>query len=120
MNTVTYRYEQLERFCRDVFIHLGFSSEEAGQITDVLLLADLYGITSHGMHRLIRYRNSIRRGSVKIDAKPEVVFETPVSAVIDGHDGIGQRSVKNDTLSSFRNLKKIYLDFIVDFYYFII
>ena len=90
MNTVTYRYEQLERFCRDVFIHLGFSSEEAGQITDVLLLADLYGITSHGMHRLIRYRNSIRRGSVKIDAKPEVVFETPVSAVIDGHDGIGQ------------------------------
>ena len=27
---------------------------------------------------------------VRIDAKPEIVFETPVSAVIDGHAGMGQ------------------------------
>ena len=27
---------------------------------------------------------------IKVDAKPEVVFETPVSAVIDGHSGMGQ------------------------------
>lgn len=27
---------------------------------------------------------------IHVDAKPEVVFETPVSAVVDGHDGMGQ------------------------------
>ena len=27
---------------------------------------------------------------IKIDAKPEVVFETPISAVIDAHDAMGQ------------------------------
>lgn len=27
---------------------------------------------------------------IKVHAKPEIVFETPVSAVVDGHDGMGQ------------------------------
>lgn len=27
---------------------------------------------------------------IHVDAKPEIVFETPVSAVVDGHDGMGQ------------------------------
>jgi L-2-hydroxycarboxylate dehydrogenase (NAD+) len=54
------------------------------------LLSDLYGIESHGMQRLVRYHKGIEKGMIKIDAEPEVVFETPVSAVIDGHDGMGQ------------------------------
>jgi len=90
MSVINYSCEQLKRFCGDVFERFGFTREQAVQITDVLLLADMYGITSHGIHRLVRYRNSIQRGSVHVDAKPEIVFETPVSAVIDGHHGMGQ------------------------------
>ena len=82
--------EVLERCCRDIFEKYGFAHEEARQITDVVILADLYGIRSHGVQRLIRYHKSIVNGCVKVDAKPEIVFETPVSAVIDGHDGMGQ------------------------------
>ena len=29
-------------------------------------------------------------GLIKVDAKPEVVFETPISAVIDAHSAMGQ------------------------------
>lgn len=90
MKSVTYPVAQLERFCRDAFEKFGFTADEAAQITDVLLLADLYGVASHGTQRLMRYRKSIEKGCVKVDAKPEVVFETPVSAVIDGHAGMGQ------------------------------
>ena len=90
MDSITYTAARLERFCRDAFAKFGFTAEEAAQITDVLLLADLYGIKSHGTQRLIRYHKSITSGCVKVDAKPEVVFETPVSAVIDGHAGMGQ------------------------------
>jgi LDH2 family malate/lactate/ureidoglycolate dehydrogenase len=42
------------------------------------------------MQRLVRYHKGIKNGVIKVDAKPEIVFETPVSAVIEGHDGMGQ------------------------------
>ncbi len=90
MNSITYSVPQLERFCRDAFEKFGFTREEAAQITDVLLLADLYGVSSHGMQRLVRYHRSIEKDCIKVNAKPEIVFETPVSAVIDGHAGMGQ------------------------------
>lgn len=82
--------EVLKHFCTDAFKKFGFSEEESDQITDVLLQADIYGIESHGMQRLSRYHKGIEKGLIKVDAKPEIVFETPVSAVIDGHDGMGQ------------------------------
>lgn len=89
MNSVNYSCELLERFCCDAFVKFGFTEDESKKITDVLLLADLYGIKSHGTQRLVRYHKAIENGSIKVDAKPEVVFETPVSAVIDGHSGMG-------------------------------
>ena len=90
MSNVKYTYEQLKRFCNDAFMKFGFTADEAEQITDVLLLSDLYGIESHGMQRLVRYHKGIEKGLIHVEAKPEVVFETPVSAVIDAHDGMGQ------------------------------
>ena len=90
MRSVRYSVEKLTCFCRDAFEKFGFTAEEAAQITDVLILADLYGIRSHGTQRLVRYHKAIEHGSVCVDAKPEIVFETPVSAVVDGHAGMGQ------------------------------
>ena len=89
-NCVKLSADLLEQFCIDAFVRFGFSKEEAAAITDVLLLADLYGIKSHGTQRLARYHKAIENKSVDIAAKPEIVFETPVSAVIDGHAGMGQ------------------------------
>lgn len=90
MSSVTFRYASLKSFCQDAFSKFGFTLEESGIITDVLLLSDLYGIESHGMQRLVRYHKGIEKGLIQVHAKPETVFETPVSAVIDGHDGMGQ------------------------------
>ena len=87
---LNYPVELLDRFCMEAFGRFGFTEEESRIITDVLLLSDLYGIESHGMQRLVRYHKCIEKGMIKVDAKPSVVFETPVSAVIDGNDGMGQ------------------------------
>ena len=89
-NTINFSYPTLKKFCEAAFCKLGFSEKDSEQITDVLLLSDLYGIESHGMQRLVRYHKGIEKGLIKIDAKPEIVFETPVSAVIEGNDGMGQ------------------------------
>ena len=83
-------YEALKRFCIKVFEGYGFDGEESGQITDVLLAADLSGIESHGIQRLIRYHHEITDGMVKVHAQPEIVTETPVSAVIEANDAMGQ------------------------------
>lgn len=84
------KYEELHAFCVKVFQGYGFTEEQSGQITDVLLAADLSGIESHGIQRLIRYHKEITGGMVQQNAKPEVVFETPLSAVIEGNDAMGQ------------------------------
>ena len=83
-------YETLNKLCRDAFSRFGFDAEEAKIVTDVLLMSDLYGIESHGMQRMYRYYKSIQKGMIHVENKGRVVFETPVSAVIDGEDGMGQ------------------------------
>lgn len=90
MGYVVYKSDMLENFCLEAFQKLGFTKDESQIITDVLMTSDLYGIESHGMQRLVRYHKGIEKGLIKIDAKPEIVFDSPVSAVIDAHDGMGQ------------------------------
>ena len=90
MNYHHVRYEKLRLFCIKVFQGYGFSEGDSDTITDVLLDADLCGIESHGIQRLIRYHEEITSGMVHVDAKPEIVFETPLSAVMDGNSGMGQ------------------------------
>lgn len=83
-------YDATNEFCKQVFKGYGFSDSESAQITEVLLDADLSGIESHGIQRLIRYHKEITGGLVKIHAVPEIVFETPLSAVMEGNDSMGQ------------------------------
>lgn len=90
MADIKFSYEVLNKFCTDAFSRFGFNAEESKIITDVLLLSDVYGIESHGTQRISRYHKSIVNGEILIDKKPEIVKETPVSAVVDGHDGMGQ------------------------------
>ena len=83
-------YDTLHRLCMEAFQKFGFTEAEADIIQDVLLTADLYGIESHGMQRMVRYHKCIEKGMIDVHAKPEVVFETPISAVIDAHEAMGQ------------------------------
>ncbi len=86
----TFKYEALKDFSQEVFEKMGYTKDEAAIITDVLLTSDLYGIESHGMQRMVRYYKSIKNGKLIMGAEKEIVHETPISAVIDGHNGTGQ------------------------------
>ena len=84
------QYDALNRMVNEVFIRSGYSPEDAAVIADVLLAADLAGIESHGVQRLVLYQYGISIGRIKVDAKPSVVKETPLSIVIDADAGMGQ------------------------------
>lgn len=82
--------KELEDFIKKVFLKLGVNEEDARVTANVMVRADRRGIESHGVARLQRYINDIKRGVIKINAEIKTIVETPVSLVIDGGGGIGQ------------------------------
>ena len=85
-------YPDLLAFCESVFRGYGFTEEESRVIADVVLAADLSGIESHGVQRMVRYAKEVTSGMVDVHAEMEIVHETPISAVIDAHNAMGQLS----------------------------
>jgi LDH2 family malate/lactate/ureidoglycolate dehydrogenase len=81
---------KVRRFCEALFPSYGFSAEESRIISDVLIRADLYGIESHGVHRLTRYHDEIKTGQVNPSAQIETAHETGISAVIEANKAMGQ------------------------------
>ncbi|MDY0236284.1 MAG: Ldh family oxidoreductase [Gudongella sp.] len=78
-------FKELKEFCELSFIKRGFSEHDSRIISDVILLSDLYGIESHGLQRLKMYHSDIKSGMVNRGSESEIIFETPVSGVIDAH-----------------------------------
>ncbi|SFH80398.1 Ldh family oxidoreductase [Pisciglobus halotolerans] len=89
----------LTRFIEEAFEAYGIPEEDAKICTDVLLQSDKKGIESHGVNRFKPiYIDRIKDGIQNPVTTFEVVRETPTTAVVDGHDGMGQvigyRSIK--------------------------
>jgi LDH2 family malate/lactate/ureidoglycolate dehydrogenase len=83
-------YDKTFTFCIKVFEKHGLSSEDGTIITDVLLESDLLGIESHGLQRLEMYCSGMKMGRINLSVKPEILFQTPVSALLDAHECFGQ------------------------------
>ncbi|MBE6964907.1 MAG: Ldh family oxidoreductase [Ruminococcaceae bacterium] len=106
MAYINLNVDALRKYCEDIFCKRGYSAEDSKAITDVLLTADLYGIESHGVQRLIRYHLAIEEGSIVPDVKPEIIHETPVSAVIDAPRSMGQVVAKKAMEMAIEKAKK--------------
>jgi L-2-hydroxycarboxylate dehydrogenase (NAD+) len=84
-----FSYEALLAFTRSVFEKIGCPEKEASTAATVLLSADLRGIDSHGIARLIGY---VRLWEAKrVNATPDIriIHETLSTAVVDGDSGLG-------------------------------
>ena len=84
-------WQVMTDFMVDAFVGYGVPREDAEICVDVLIEADRRGIDSHGVNRFKPiYLDRIKAGIQKPVTEFEVVKETPTTAVIDGHDGMGQ------------------------------
>jgi LDH2 family malate/lactate/ureidoglycolate dehydrogenase len=84
-------FNVMERFAVDVFKGLGVPDEDARVCADVLVTADKRGIYSHGVNRMKPiYYDRIKIGIQRPVTNFEIVREGPTTAVVDGHDGMGQ------------------------------
>jgi len=87
--TILLPVETLENFIRDVLLALGVPAEDAQTCMDVIIASDLRGIESHGIGRLRYYYDRIKSGQHQVETQFEVVRESPTTAVVDGHHGMG-------------------------------
>ncbi len=84
-----FQYAPLRKFAFEVLTHFGFNPENATLASDVLLAADLRGIDSHGVARLIGYIRLLEAGRAKANPEITIEHETPGTATLDGDAGLG-------------------------------
>ena len=84
-------WKTITSFVVDAFVGYGIPREDAEICADVLLESDKRGIESHGVNRFKPiYLDRIKDGIQSPVTNFEIVKETPTTAVVDGHDGMGQ------------------------------
>ena len=84
-------WKTITSFVIDAFVGYGIPREDAEICADVLLESDKRGIESHGVNRFKPvYLDRIKAGIQNAVTEIEILKETPTTAVIDGHHGMGQ------------------------------
>lgn len=72
----------------------GMPAAYAERTAEVMAWADLHGIDSHGISMIPAYHQWHREGRIAMAARPTVVRETPVSALLDGGGGLGHEPAR--------------------------
>ncbi len=107
-------FEKMEQFMIDVFLKVGVPPEDAKVCAEVLIEADKRGIDSHGVGRFRPiYIDRINAGLQKPVTEFEVLREGPTTAVIDGHNGMGQVIAKRAMQIAIDKAKKLGMGMVV-------
>ncbi len=81
--------DYLREFTILVFQHFGIPERDASQAADVLSLADLRGIDSHGVARLHTYFEMLTLKRINPHPKVRIVREHKSVCTVDGDNGLG-------------------------------
>lgn len=85
-----YPVEPLREFTYNVFLKAGMPEADARVETDSLIEANLRGVDTHGITRMLCiYVERLRCGAVNARPRPRVVSDNPGSALVDGDNGMG-------------------------------
>lgn len=92
MKTLMINHKHLSDFIEQLMNELGVPDKDAISVAINLVTSSLRGIDSHGAGQLKLYVAGIESGFIIPDAKPEVVKESPVLALVNANNGLGQIS----------------------------
>jgi L-2-hydroxycarboxylate dehydrogenase (NAD+) len=77
-------------FMTEAFVKMGVPRDESEICADVLMESDRRGIESHGCNRFKPiYIDRLNVGIQNPVTEFEIIRQTPTTAVVDGHDGMG-------------------------------
>ena len=89
-NEIKMSAERWREIARRIFRSWGAPDDIALCVADSLVGADLAGVYSHGVLRILQYYGFIQAGWLRPAHRPEVIKESPCTAVVDGRWGFGQ------------------------------
>ena len=77
-------------FCHEVLVNVGVPNADAAITTEIIMQAERFGVSSHGLVRLPHYVNRILQGSINVHPQVQVVKQGEGTALVDGDNGLGQ------------------------------
>ncbi|MEZ4640672.1 MAG: Ldh family oxidoreductase [Caldilineaceae bacterium] len=90
MSDYRIRSEHLQDFATTVLERAGVLADEAADAADVLVWANRRGVDTHGVRNLkSHYVDKVSDGSIKGHPQFRIEYETPISARVDGDNGLG-------------------------------
>ncbi len=90
MENAIFAVERLESFIQSVLTGLDVPIDHARICSQRMIEADLRGMHGHGIFRLPPYCQRIEAGGYNLRPDIKIKRETPVSALMDGDNGLGQ------------------------------
>ena len=82
-------YETHRAQLKAILLGWDMPEDNAETTADILAWADLHGVDSHGLSMIPGYDRLRRNGRAKMDVRPVILKQTPVSALVDGGGGLG-------------------------------
>jgi LDH2 family malate/lactate/ureidoglycolate dehydrogenase len=86
--------DKLKSFMRRAFQSAGIPEEDAKNIAELMIEADLQGSDGHGIFRLPQYIRRIQAGGVNPRPKIRVERERAAMALVNGDNGMGHLAMK--------------------------
>ncbi|HEX6136172.1 MAG TPA: malate/lactate/ureidoglycolate dehydrogenase [Casimicrobiaceae bacterium] len=86
----TLRAADLVTFVAAIMRGAGCNADEAQRVAARLVDANCVGHESHGVIRVAKYLEWVRDGTLRPNASPTPIFDTPTLAIVDGNRGFGQ------------------------------
>lgn len=84
-----YSEAELTRLGILAFRALGLPEQDAQDVTRVLVLADMFGLSTHGLSRLESYGDRLKVGGIAAQAQVTVSTVAPALRLVDGGNGVG-------------------------------
>jgi LDH2 family malate/lactate/ureidoglycolate dehydrogenase len=84
---------RLKEVATHILKGLNASDEEAALVAESLVLADMRGTDTHGVHLLTILSGRVDAGMVQVPTNLTVLKEEDTTAIIDGGNGLGQVAV---------------------------
>ena len=80
---------ELRDLGKRAFHNLGLSDQDVEDVVDILVMADLFGLSTHGFSRIESYGARLKVGG--INPRPNITIEqvAPAMIKVDGDNGVG-------------------------------
>ena len=72
-----------------ILMKVGSNFDHAHRVAEALVSSNLAGVDGHGIWHMRMYVEEIKKGEIIPNAKPDILLDTPTSALITGNWGFG-------------------------------